>query len=39
MSQVIPLRLKMSNAFLIKGAKLALVDTGSPENILVCLPP
>ena len=32
MSQVIPLRLKISNAFLIKGEKLALVDTGSPKD-------
>lgn len=32
MSQVIPLRLKMSNAFLVTGKKLALVDTGSPKE-------
>jgi hydroxyacylglutathione hydrolase len=29
MAQVIPLRLKISNAFLVKGQTLALVDTGS----------
>ena len=33
MSQVIPLRLKMSNAFLIKGDKLAIIDTGSPNEM------
>lgn len=33
MSQVIPLRLKMSNAFLIKGEKLAIIDTGSPNEM------
>jgi glyoxylase-like metal-dependent hydrolase (beta-lactamase superfamily II) len=32
MSKVIPLRLKISNAFLITGKKLALVDTGSPKD-------
>jgi len=30
---VIPLRLKLSNAFLIKGKRLALVDTGSPKDL------
>ena len=33
MPQVIPLRLKMSNAFLIQGEKLCLVDTGSPNEM------
>lgn len=32
MSEVVSLRLKMSNAFLVKGKKLALVDTGSPKD-------
>lgn len=33
MSKIIPLRLKYSNAFLIKGEKLCLVDTGCPNEI------
>lgn len=33
MSQIIPLRLIMSNAFLIKGEKIALVDTGCPYDM------
>ena len=33
MIKIIPLRLKMSNAFLIKGEKQCLVDTGSSNEL------
>jgi hydroxyacylglutathione hydrolase len=37
MAQVIPLRLKISNAFVIKSQRLALVDTGSPNETTAIL--